>query len=193
VVSLNCPLHPPIERITIKSETTWAPAYVRYSEDDSRRLGLTRNQMMEDLCVLLGGIEAERLLLEDVSTGAAGSDLERATRLAHYMVEVYGMGGPELGLRQFRNLQNGERLKDLSQEQLAALDRQVSATIGEAQERAATILRENRALLEGLRAMLIEKKTIDAKTLGAMAGVKDKFSRERPASALPQRSRDARG
>jgi cell division protease FtsH len=170
VVSLNCPLHPPIERITIKSETTWAPAYVRYSEDDSRRLGLTRNQMMEDLCVLLGGIEAERLLLEDVSTGAAGSDLERATRLAHYMVEVCGMGGPELGLRQFRNLETGERLKDLSPDQLAALDRQVSATIGEAQERAATILRENRALLEGLRALLIEKKTIDAKTLGAMAG-----------------------
>jgi cell division protease FtsH len=170
VVSLNCPLHPPIERITIKSETTWAPAYVRYSEDDSRRLGLTRNQMMEDLCVLLGGIEAERLLLEDVSTGAAGSDLDRATRLAHYMVEVCGMGGPELGLRQFRNLETGERLKDLSPEQLAALDRQVSATIGEAQERAAAILRENRALLEGLRATLIEKKTIDAKTLGAMAG-----------------------
>jgi cell division protease FtsH len=170
VVSLNCPLHPPIERITIKSETTWAPAYVRYSEDDSRRLGLTRNQMMEDLCVLLGGIEAERLLLEDVSTGAAGSDLERATRLAHHLVEVCGMGGPELGLRQFRNLETGERLKDLSPEQLGLLDRRVSETIGEAQQRAAAILRENRALLEALRDLLVEKKTIDAKTLGAMAG-----------------------
>ena len=61
VVSLNCPAHPPIERITIKSETTWAPAYVRYTQDDSRRLGLTRQQMFEDLCVLLGGIESERL------------------------------------------------------------------------------------------------------------------------------------
>jgi cell division protease FtsH len=171
VVSLNCPTHPPIERITIKSETTWAPAYVRYSEDDSRRLGLTRNQMMEDLCVLLGGIEAERLLLEDVSTGAAGSDLDRATRLAHHLVEVCGMGGPELGLRQFRNLETGERLKDLSPEQLALLDRRVSETIAEAQKRAAAILTENRALLEGLRELLIEKKTIDAKTLGAMAGV----------------------
>ncbi|HKI33120.1 MAG TPA: AAA family ATPase [Gemmataceae bacterium] len=165
VVSVNCPLHPPIERITIKSETTWAPAYVRYAEDDSRRLGLTRNQMMEDLCVLLGGIEAERLLLEDVSTGAAGSDLERATRLAHYMVEVCGMGGPELGLRQFRNLETGERFKDLSPDQLARLDRRVSETIAEAQGRAAGILKANRAVLESLRDLLVEKKTIDAKTL----------------------------
>jgi cell division protease FtsH len=174
VVSLNCPLHPPIERITIKSETTWAPAYVRYSEDDSRRLGLTRRQMMEDLCVLLGGIEAERLLLEDVSTGAAGSDLERATRLAHYMIEVCGMGGPELGLRQFRNLETGERFKDLSPEQLALLDRRVSETIAEAQGRTAAVLAENRPLLEALRELLIEKKTIDARTLGEMAGVKEK-------------------
>src|SRR5262249_47514860 len=34
----------PIERITIKSETSWAPAYVRYKNDDSRRLGLTYKQ-----------------------------------------------------------------------------------------------------------------------------------------------------
>jgi cell division protease FtsH len=168
IVSLHCPLHPPIERITIKSETTWAPAYVRYSEDNTRRLGLTHQQMMEDLCVLLGGIEAERLLLDDVSTGAAGSDLERATRLAHSLVEVCGMGGPELGLRQFRNLQSGERFKDLSPEQLAVLDRRVSETLAEAQARAAGILSENWALLVALRDLLIEQKTVDAKTLGTM-------------------------
>jgi cell division protease FtsH len=172
LVSLHCPLHPPIERITIKSETTWAPAYVRYTQDDSRRLGLTRQQMFEDLCVLLGGIESERLLLDDVSTGAAGSDLERATRLAHYMVEVCGMGGGDLGLRQFRNLETGERFKDLSQDQLALLDRQVNLLFTEARERTSTILRDNRAVLEMLRDLLIEKKTIDAKTLGEMSNKK---------------------
>jgi cell division protease FtsH len=182
IVSLNCPMHPPIERITIKSETTWAPAYVRYTQDESRRLGLTRNQMMEDLSVLLGGIEAERLLLEDVSTGAAGSDLERATRLAHHMIEVCGMGGAELGLRQFRNLETGERFKDLSPEQLALLDRSVSETIAEAQRRAAAILTENRAVLEGLRDLLIEKKTIDAKTLGSMVAT-DKKANHRDTEA----------
>jgi cell division protease FtsH len=165
VVSLFCPYHPPIERITIQSEMSWAAAYVQYRRDDDRRLGLTRNQMFDDLTVLLGGIEAERLLLDDVSTGAMGSDLERATGVAHFMVEMCGMGATETGLRQFRSLENWQRHPGLSDEQAAALDRQVTALILEAQQRAATILKENRVILEALRDMLLEKKTIDAKSL----------------------------
>jgi cell division protease FtsH len=171
VCSLFCPLHPPIERITIRSETSWAPAYVRFQQDDTRRIGLTFKQMLDDLCVLYGGIEAERLLLDDVSTGAAGSDLDRATRLAHYMVEICGMGddGEDVNLRQYRSLQNGERLPQLSEEQLAALDRRVNELIGEARRRAATILRDNRGVLEALRDLLLEKKVVEAATLKTMA------------------------
>jgi cell division protease FtsH len=172
ICSLFCPLHPAIERITIRAETSWAPAYVRFKQDDSRRLGLTYRQMMDDLCVLYGGIEAERLLLDDVSTGAAGSDLERATRLAHFMVEVCGMGGGEsINLRQFASLQDNKRLPGLSEEQLLRLDQQVDRLIVEARERAARILNENRALLETLRDMLVDKKTIEAATLKTMAGL----------------------
>jgi cell division protease FtsH len=183
--ALFCPLHPPVERITIRSETSWAPGYVRFQEDDSRRIGLTYRQMLDDLCVLYGGIEAERLLLEDVSTGAAGSDLERATNLAHFMVEVCGMGGPEVNLRQFRSLQGGERLANLSQEQLATLDRQVNEVIGTARKRAADILNENRELLETLRDLLVEKKVLDATTIQALAG--SSRPDERPVLPSPQR------
>jgi cell division protease FtsH len=156
----------PIERITIRSETSWAPAYVRYRQDDSRRLGLTYRQMFSDLCTLFGGIEAERLLLEDVSTGAAGSDLVRATGLAHYMVEFCGMGsGEKVNLRQFRHPETGDRLANLSQEQLADLDRQVNALMAEARGKTVEVLAENRKELELLRDLLLEKKTIDAKAL----------------------------
>ena len=155
----------PIERITIKSEMPWAPAYVLHRQDDSRRLGLTYNQMVTDLVVLYGGIEAERLLLEDISTGAAGSDLVRATQLAHFIVEMCGMGGDTLGLRQFRDPEKGGRLPELSEQQKQVLDEQVNALIRQAQAEAARLLRENRAVLEMLRDLLLEKKTIDAKTL----------------------------
>jgi cell division protease FtsH len=169
VCSLFCPLHPSIERITIRAETSWAPAYVRFKEDDSRRIGLTFRQMTDDLCVLYGGIEAERLLLDDVSTGAAGSDLERATRLAHFMVEVCGMGdAAEINLRQFSSINDGKRLEGLSEEQRVLLDRQVNKMIHEARQRAAAILRDNRGVLETLRDLLIEKKTVEAATLKAM-------------------------
>ncbi len=75
------------------------------------------------------------------------------------MVEVCGMGGgDEINLRQYRSLEDGKRLDDLSEEQLAILDRQVNELIG---RRAADggILRENRTLLETLRDLLVEKKT----------------------------------
>src|SRR5262249_27598683 len=145
----------------------------------SRRIGLTRNQMLDDLCVLYGGIEAERLLLDDVSTGAAGSDLERATRIAHFLVELSGMGGVETGLRQFRSLEGGQRFAGLSQEQLGVLDRQVNDVIEEARVRAANILKENRAILETLRDLLLEKKTIEAKALGELLGPKGAVNKRR--------------
>jgi cell division protease FtsH len=168
VVSLFSQHSRMIERITIRSEMSWAPAYVSYQDDKTRRIGETRNQMLADLCVLLGGIEAERLMLGDVSTGAGGSDLIRATHVAHLVVEALGMGGPETGVRQYRNLRNNERFPGLSEEQTSALDRAVSALIEECRARAAAILTDNRAVLEALRDLLLEKKSIDAKALGEL-------------------------
>jgi cell division protease FtsH len=166
IVSLFTEHSRPIERITIRSENSWAAAYVRYKDDDSRRLGATYRQMFSDLCTLMGGIEAERLLLDDVSTGAAGSDLVRATELAHYMVEFCGMSpGKKVDLRQYRDPEKGQRLPNLSQEQLSEIDGKVNALLSEAREACAKILRENRAVLEVLRDLLIEKKTIDAAVL----------------------------
>jgi len=155
----------PIERITIKSEMPWAPAYVSFKPDETRRIVQTFKQMFADLAVTLGGIEAERLMLDDVSTGASGSDLVHATRLAEFMVEFCGMGGGDLGLRQFRDLRTGERLSELSEDLLARIDKEVHRFIHDAQAHAAKVLRENRDVIVLLRDMLLEKKTIEAKSL----------------------------
>lgn len=163
ICALHCPHHPPPERITIRGERSWAPAYVRFRKDDTRRLGVTRGQMLDDLCVLLGGIESERLLLGDVSTGAGGSDLPRATLLAHLIVEVYGMGDETTGLRQYRSPIDGSRYKDTSEAQLREVDRAVTALIAEAQSRAAAILRAHCDPLTTLRDEVLEKKVVEAK------------------------------
>src|SRR5262249_14554664 len=86
IVSLRCPHHPPPERVTIQSEMPWAPFYTSFKED-RRRIGDSRSELMDRMCVLYGGIEAERLLMNDVTTGASGgghphSDLHRATEIA---------------------------------------------------------------------------------------------------------------
>ncbi|MSR55009.1 MAG: AAA family ATPase, partial [Gemmataceae bacterium] len=83
--AIACPEYPRPDRITIRSEIPWAGGYVRYEKDKSMRLGWTRQRFLDMLCVMMGGIEAERLLRGDVTTGAGGgpsSDLGRATQIA---------------------------------------------------------------------------------------------------------------
>jgi cell division protease FtsH len=168
IVALHCPNHPAPERITIHSEMSWAPAYVRFKQDESRRLGQTRNQMIDDLAVLMGGIEAERLLLDDISTGAGGSDLHRASILAHLLVETYGMGQGETGLRQYRSPRDGTRYGEPSEEHKRLIDQEVSRVIHEAQAKTQKILRENRASLELLRDEVIAKGTLEIKSLRSL-------------------------
>ena len=191
VVALNCPHHPAPERITIQSEMSWAPAYVRFKQDESRRIGMTRNQMLDDLCVLFGGIEAERLLLDDISTGAGGSDLHRATLVAHMLIEIYGMGTDDIGLRQYRSPRDGERYKGLSEEHTLLIDRDVTRLIQEQQARAANILAENKDILIVLRDEVIAKKTIEAGTLKSFLDKKDAMQTpEAPKEEKKPRSRD---
>ncbi len=160
--AIACPEYPRPDRITIRSEIPWAGGYVRYEKDKSMRLGWTRQRFLDMLCVMMGGIEAERLLRGDVTTGAGGgpsSDLGRATQIAHGMVELFGMGGATTGLRVYRDAK-GER-EVLSGSQAEALDKQIHALLSGAQTRAAEILKTHRAELEQLRDEVLEKKSLE--------------------------------
>jgi cell division protease FtsH len=188
--SLACPHHPPPERITIRSEMPWAPAYVGFQKDESFRIGRTRNQMLDDLCVLMGGIEAERLLLHDISTGAGGgphSDLFRASQLAHAMVEVFGMGtGPSTGVRVFRDAKGDREV--LSGVQAEAIDRQLNTLLADAQHRAATILRDHHAELERIRDEVLEKKVLEGERVKEIVAAFQKSSPPLAGSSPPSES-----
>jgi cell division protease FtsH len=164
VCSLRCPHHRLPERITIQNRVPWVPFVTEFRKDDPDRVGFSRSELFEMMVVLYGGIEAERRLFGDVSTGAGGfghpsSDLSRATHIAHTMVEVLGMGGQQAGLRTFRD-GKGER-DVLSGMQAEALDRQINTLIAEAQARAAAILEEHEDDLVRLRDELLQKKTLE--------------------------------
>lgn len=163
VCAIFSPHHPPPEKVTIQSETPWSPFYTAFKHD-KRRIGHTRNELLDVLCVLYGGIEAERLLLGDVSTGASGfgnprSDLARATELASIFVDTLGMSSLAAPLRTFRD-KDGRR-EVLSGSQAEAIDRQVNTLIVECQARAAAILAKHKDDLIRIRDELLEKKTIE--------------------------------
>ena len=163
LVSIFCPHHAPPEKVTIQSDMPWAPFFTQF-KNDKRKIGYSRNELLDILTVLYGGIEAERLVIGDVTTGASGmgspnSDLSRATSLAQMFVEVCGMSNIAAPLRTFRN-HKGER-EVLSGGTAEAIDRQVNTIIVECQAKAAAILLKHKADLIRIRDELLEKKTIE--------------------------------
>ena len=119
----------------------------------------------------MGGREAELLLLDDLSIGSS-QDLQRASAIARAIVEEFGMGGDEVGVCRYESDREPGRVPHLSQSQLEALDKRVRELLAEAKDRAARILSENRGLVEALRDLLLDKKVVDAKTLGDLTKVR---------------------
>ena len=170
VCALFCEHATPIERISIQGDAAGALGFVQY-QDPAHKYVVTRGQLLDDLCILMGGREAEQLLLDDLSIGSA-DDLRRATNIARALVEEFGMGGDAVGVCRYEaddDRQPG-RFRQLSPGQLEHLDRRVRELLEEARSRAAAILAENQTLVETLRDLLIERKVIDAKSLSSLTG-----------------------
>jgi cell division protease FtsH len=166
VCALFCSTAPPIERISIQGDVPGTLGIVRHQEH-AHKYVVTQAQLLDRLCILMGGREAELLLLDDLSIGSSG-DLAVATEIARSLVEEFGMGGDQVGVCRFGQNDRPDRRADLSPSQLEALDARVREILDDARRRAAKTLRENRQLLETLRDLLLEKKVIDAKTLAGM-------------------------
>ncbi|MCU0703336.1 MAG: AAA family ATPase [Fimbriiglobus sp.] len=182
VCSLFCPHHPPPERVTIQSEMPWAPFYTGYKKDDTRKVGYSRAELFDRLCVLYGGIEAERLLVGDVSTGASGmgspsGDLYRGTQLAKMIVEVCGMSQLAAPLRVFRD-EKGDR-EVISGTMAESIDRQINTIVAEAQAKAAKILADHKDELIAIRDELVKDKTIEpARVAEIIKTVRAKYAAE---------------
>jgi cell division protease FtsH len=126
----------------------------------------SRKEMLDDIVSLLGGRIAEKLMLDDISTGAS-NDLDRATAIAKSMVMRYGMSdaiGPVV-------YDNGDgevflgrdyaHTKSYSEKMAAKIDDEVRNIIDEAYERCRGILEENVDLLELTAQYLLENEVMD--------------------------------
>jgi cell division protease FtsH len=127
----------------------------------------TRNWLIDRITVALGGLAAEAEVFGDdeTSTGASG-DIQQVTNLARQMVTLYGMS--ELGPVALESMDNqvflGRNLmprSEVSEEMANKIDEQVRQMAFSCLERARTMLRENRPLMDHLVDMLLEKETID--------------------------------
>jgi len=154
------------EKVAIAQDREGALGYVLRAAR-ARPYATTATDLRAELCVGLGGMEAERLVLGDVSIGAYG-DLQHATALARAMVGGHGMDvehGPRVVL-------DDEKVSEqLSESRRARLDVAVDSLLASEQHRARRLLDEHRGLHAALVALLLEKKVLDATALSALPGV----------------------
>ena len=160
IVALHSPHMPPIERISIRGDVAGTLGFVRYADPAARHV-VTRGQLLDTLGTLFGGREAELLLLDDISVGAA-HDLSRATEIARDVVARFGMGPDDLEVRDFGTGRPGEANGQLADATRARLDLAVRAVLETARARARTTLEAHRGALETLRDLLLTHEVVEA-------------------------------
>jgi cell division protease FtsH len=127
---------------------------------------VTRQALLNQLAVLLGGRSAEETVFQEISTGAQ-NDLQRATDLARAMVAEYGMSealGPVAfkGRARQRFLEApGLEPEPFVEETAHLIDNEIKQLIVDAHTRASDILRERRSVLIALARRLMEQEVVE--------------------------------
>lgn len=169
IVASLLPNMDPVRKISIIPRGVAALGYTQQLPTEDRYL-MTRSELEDRLCVLLGGRVAEEIVFGDVSTGAQ-DDLQKATDIALSMVTRYGMS-EALGLRAFESPRRSLFLesptathRDYSEEKAAAIDAEVERVLQRAHERVRALLLRHRNQLERVSAWLLEKEVLDGEQL----------------------------
>jgi len=173
LVGALMPDYDPVQKISIiprgrAGGLTWFTP----SEDRMESGLYSRSYLQNQMAVALGGRIAEEIIFgeEEVTTGAS-NDLQQVARVARQMVTRFGMSdrlGPVALGRQGGSVFMGRDIasdRDFSDETAAAIDAEVSQLVDQAYKRAKEVLVDNRAVLDQLAAMLVEKETVDSEEL----------------------------
>lgn len=163
VVSYFLPTQDPVHQISI-IKRGMAAGYTMYlpSEDQGH---VSKNEMLEQICSLLGGRAAEQLTQDDICTGAS-NDIERATDLARQIVTRFGMS-ERLGLVAYGNDQNEVFLgrdfsstPNYSEKTAALIDEEIEKVVMTQYEKALKILTEAMPKLHETAKVLFENEKI---------------------------------
>ena len=177
----------PVHKISIVSRGQ-ALGYTMQMPEEDHFLE-TRDGMLDQIAVLLGGRTAEELFCDDITTGAS-NDLERATKLAREMVTRYGMS-EELGTQVFGEAQHEVFLgrdyaqhNDYAAETAKRIDDEVERIMREAHARAREVLEARRPQMETMATVLLQRETVEGEAVNALLdGAWDQYLAEHPEAA----------
>ncbi len=154
----------PVQKITIVPRTMGALGYVMHVPEEEKYLN-TEAELRDMLVSLVGGRAAEEVVFETVTTGAA-NDIEKATSIARNMITRFGMSR-KFGLAGFATVESqyleGRMSLNCSDTTAADIDAEIVEILKDSYEKALSMLREHRDLMDKLAEYLIEKETITGK------------------------------
>ena len=151
----------PVHKITIVPRTMGALGYTMQLPEEDKYLK-SKEELMNEIVVLLGGRSAEEEVFSQVSTGAS-NDIERATVIARSMVTLYGMSD-RFDMVSLESVQNryldGRAVRNCSEETSTIIDAEILKIIKEAHTKGRMLLKDNRDLLDEIANILLEKETL---------------------------------
>jgi len=158
----------PLDRVTIIPRSRFLGASISLPKDDSFLYGKQKNQLIDDMCVAMGGRVAEEVFLGDVSTGAS-QDIRMATQSAKSMVCRWGMSD-KLGMVEYGDNDDyvflGREMgksKGYSEDVAKSIDEEVLRLTTEAYDRAKEIITSHKDQMTAIADALLEFETLNAK------------------------------
>ena len=179
LLSMELPGTDPVQKVSIIPRSVGALGYTMQRPTGDRYL-MTRQELENKMCVLLGGRAAETVFFDDISTGAQ-DDLQKVTDIARSMVTQYGMT-EELGQLAYEREQQsagglplaGQERRTYAEATAREIDRAARQLVDDAFERTCRIIRERHDQLDGAARRLLEQETMDESELRALFDIREK-------------------
>ena len=158
----------PLVKVSIVPRGVAALGYAQYLPKE--QFLYQTEQLMDEMCMALGGRAAEEIKFAKISTGAL-SDLERITKMAYSIVSVYGMNS-KLGNVSFYDSKQSEYNfnKPYSDATAELIDEEVKKLISDAYKRTLNLLKKHQAELEIVAKELLDKEIIFQADLERLIG-----------------------
>ncbi len=164
IVGHLCPQSDQLHKISIVSRGAALGVTWFLPQEDTYTT--SRSKFLDEICGLLGGRAAEKLVFDEITTGAS-SDIERASQIARAMAMRYGMGDGDLGPVSYGEKQGTMFLgaeaavaRNYSEEMARKIDEFVKKTLQDQYERAVEFLQQHESKLESLAKVLMKKETM---------------------------------
>jgi cell division protease FtsH len=163
LVGLKVPNADPVHKVTIIPRGMALGLTQQLPEGD--RHNYSKEYMLGQIAILMGGRIAEEVFLNDITTGAS-NDIERATELARSMVCEYGMShlGPLTFGKKEEQIFLGREIsqhRDFSEDTAIKIDQEVKRLVSEQYDRAKQIITENQETMIRLTELLLERESLD--------------------------------